>query len=194
MTLPKRRPAFIEGVMVAAVLSISGGSLHLLLRLIASPWEARTLSIAAVGFGYLLYLLWRSPEPAGRISIALLWAGVTLAVLLLIPSWTLPVQLALLWITRVLYLQRGFSAAVLDLGLVMIGLGGGLWAITGTGSLAAAIWSFFLIQAPFAAAGDLLPHHGSAGESSRDPGDDFERAERSAASNLRRLAQADGRR
>ncbi len=151
--------------------------------------EARTLTIAAIGLGYLLYLLWRSPEAVGRISLVLLWAGVTVPVLLLAPHWTLALQLTLLWLTRVLFLQHGFGAALADLLLVVIGLGSGLWAITATGSLAAALWTFFLVQAPFSAAGGLLADPSRRTTADETDDDHFGRAERSAASSLRRLAQ-----
>lgn len=194
MTRPMERPGFFEGVMVAVVLSIAGGGLHVLLRIVAAPAEARTLTIAAIGFGYLLYLLWRSPEAVGRISLVLLWVGVTVPVLLLAPQWTLALQLTLLWLTRVLFLQRGLGATLADLLLVMVGLGGALWAVGTTGSLAAALWAFFLVQAPFSAVGDMLTGTPSSATSATSNDDRFERAERSASQSLRRLAQLSGAR
>jgi hypothetical protein len=178
--------------MVALVLSITGGALHVLLRLVAAPWEARTLSIAAIGLGYGLYLVWRSPIAAGRISLVLLWAVVSVPVLLLAPHWTLPVQLALLWLTRALFWQQGIGAALADLLLIVVGLGGGLWALTATGSLAAALWTFFLVQAPFLAAGSLVSAAPPPSTADTNDEDHFERAERSASASLHRLAQRGG--
>ena len=198
----KQAPGFLEGVAVALVLTVFGGALHVSLRLLIlpvvahgfAPADARLMTIIAISLCYLLYLLWRSRETAGRISIAVLWACASLPVLLLAPDWTLPVQLALLWFTRALFLQRGFSAALADLVLVVVGLGAGLWAIAATGNLAAAIWTFLLVQAPFAVVGNFMP--AADGPENRNPIDDdrFERAERSAQSSLHRLAGAAGRR
>ncbi len=197
-----RAPGFFEGVAVATVLTVFGGATHILLRLLISPGvahgiapaDARLLTIVAISLYYLLYLLWRSPETAGRISMAVLWACVSLPVLLLAPDWTLAVQLALLWLTRALFLQRGFSAVLADLGLVVVGVGAGLWAIAATGSLAAAIWTFLLVQAPFAVVGNFIPAADTPGNPNPIDDDRFERAERSAQSSLHRLAGAAGRR
>lgn len=193
MTQRPSLPGFFEGVMVALVLSLTGGALHVLLRLVATPWEARTLAIAAIGLGYTLYLVWRSPGAVGRVSLPLLWAVVSVPVLLLAPPWTLPAQLALLWLTRTLLLQQGFGAVLADLLLVVIGLGGALWAITATGSLAAALWTFFLVQAPFLAAGGLVASRPGPNTADTSAADRFEHAERSAAASLRRLALLDER-
>ncbi len=153
-----RTPGFIEGVVVAAVLSVVGGALSVLLWVLISPQivqglaasDARLLAIVAISLCYLLYLLWRSQESAGRISMVLLWVGISLPVLLLLPHWTLAFQLALLWLTRSLFLQRGFSAALGDLGLIVVGLGAGrCWPSAPPADLAAAIWTFYLVQAPF---------------------------------------------
>lgn len=207
-----RAPGFIEGVVVAAVLSVVGGALYILLRLLISPQiaqglaasDARLLAIVAISLCYLLYLLWRSQESAGRISMVLLWVGISLPVLLLVPHWMLAVQLAHLWLTRSLFLQRGFSAALGDLGLIVVGIGAGLWAIASTGSLAAAIWTFFLVQAPFGAVGRLIsstltpgnadPTEAELRDNDLTGNDRFERSEQSAAASLRRLANAAGRR
>jgi|GEM_PF-3374001 len=207
-----RAPGFIEGVLVAAVLSVVGGTLHLLLWSLISPRigeglvasDARLLAILATSLCYLLYLLWRSRASAGRISMALLWAGISLPVLLLVPRWTLAVQLTLLWLTRSLFLQRGFSAALGDLALMLVGIGAGAWAIGASGSLAAAIWTFLLVQAPFGAVGGYLSSILTPGNADLADaelvdvdlggGDRFERAEQSAAASLRRLAGAAGRR
>jgi len=194
MTRRVQAPGFFEGVAVAAGMSVAGGALHVLLRVATPPAEARVLTIAAIGFGYLLYLLWRSPHAVGRVSLMLLWAGLTLPLLLLAPHWTLALQLTLLWLTRVLFLQQGVGAALADLLLVVIGLGSGLWAITATGSLAAALWTFFLVQAPFSAVGAILAGSPPSGASDTSEDDPFERAERSAAQSLRRLAQLSGAR
>ncbi|ESQ14067.1 MAG TPA: hypothetical protein DDY14_08970 [Chromatiaceae bacterium] len=192
-----RFPGFFEGVAVAAVLSVTGGALEMLPRLLIPPpighglaaGDARPFAILTVSFCYLLYLLWRSPETAGRISVTMLWVGISLPVLLLAPHWILAVQLVLLWLTRMLFLQRSLSAALADLVLLMVGLGAGFWAIASTASLAAAIWTFLLVQAPFAALGNLMP---AANPDHADPIDDdhFERAERNATASLRRLVSA----
>jgi hypothetical protein len=184
-------PGFLEGVAVAAVAAVAGGSIHALGWLLLGPADSRALALAAVGLGYLVYLLWCSPEPAGRLSVVVAAVAATVMALLLAPAWTLPVQLGLVWLTRSIWLQRGPLAAIADLALVALGLGGALWAIGASGSLAAALWTFFLVQALFpvlgAAAARVMPA-GSGADGTADAGQRFEQAERTAAASLRRLA------
>ncbi len=184
-------PGFLEGVAVAALASLAGGALQTLFRLPLGSGLAGTLTLAVVGLGYLGYLLWRSPEPAGRVTLLLAGGGATAGTLLAAPHWLLALQLGLLWLTRSLLLQRGPIAALADLGLVLLGLGAGLWAIAATGSLAAALWCFFLVQALFPVLDNLGGRRpDTAGPDAHDDGR-FDRAERSATASLRRLAALD---
>jgi hypothetical protein len=179
--MSRSRPGFLEGVVVAVVASLAGGALYRLLAALLGAPDALTSTAAAVGLGYLLYLLQRSDEPAGRISTVLVWLATTAACSVLSPGLVLPVQLALVWVVRALYHQPGLIAAAADLGLVLLGLGAALWALTGTGSLAAALWCFFLVQALFSAIPSPRPSRAVPG-----PDDRFGNAERSAARILRR--------
>ena len=181
-------PGFMEGVAVAALAALAGGAVQVSLWMLLGPGLARAGTLAIVGLGYLAYLLWRSPEPAGRLVLLLVGAAATAGTLLFAPHWSPAVQLAMLWLARALLFQRGPVAALADLGLVLLALGAGLWAITVTGSLAAALWSFFLVQALFPLLGGLVGGRcDSAGADDCDDGR-FERAERSATASLRRLA------
>jgi hypothetical protein len=183
------RPGFLEGVAVAAVASLAGGAVHALLWLLLGPGSARVATVALVGLGYLGYLLWRAPEPAGRLSLLLAGTGITAAALVLAPHWLLAAQLGLLWLARALLLQRGPLAALADLGLVLLGLGAGVWALSASGSLAAALWSFFLVQALFPLLGTLTgPRQPETGAPEGDDDGRFDWAERSAAASLQRLA------
>jgi hypothetical protein len=184
MSTPATRPGFIEGAAVALALSLAGGAAHVLLGVLLP--SAGGLTLALVGLGYLLYLLHRAGHRAGRVSALLLWLLATAGTLAVAPALMVPVQLLLLWTLRALFFQRGPVAALLDLGLVGLGLGAALWAVITTGSLALGLWSFFLVQALFPS----IPAARRRGPAEpRDTGDDpFERAERSAAASLRRLA------
>ena len=183
-------PGFLEGVAVAALASLAGGAAQALLWPLLGGAGARGLTLALVGVGYVFYLLRRSPEPAGRVSLLLVAGAATAGTLVLVPGWLLTVQLGLLWLTRSLLLHRGVLAALADLGLVLLGLGAGLWAITATGSLAAALWSFFLVQALFPTLGVLAARLTPGAPATDGDASDqrFDQAECAAAASLRRLA------
>jgi hypothetical protein len=189
---PAAAPGFLEGVAVAAIASLSGGALLALTGLLLAPTLgpalARTATVAIVGLGYLTYLAWRSPVAAGRMILPLTAGAVSTGTLLLAPVWLLPTQLSVLWLTRVLLHQRGLLAALLDLALILLGLGAGLWAIAATGSTAAALWSFFLVQALFPILRGLPGRVPLDSAPAVDGDDRFDRAARSAASSLRRLS------
>jgi len=179
---------FLPGVAVALVAAIGAGAGWVLLRLALGPAQVLPLLITGLGLGYLLYLLVCTDERIGRVSAVVAWGLISSATLILAPSLALPVQLALLWLLRSLYHQHGPIGAVLDLGLWLLGLGGALWAIQATGSIALAVWTLLLIQALF----PLIPQWtGRRGTRSSDAGspssDHFERAHRDAEASLRRL-------
>jgi len=188
--MTQQRPGFLEGVAVAVLASLAGGALYWLLRLVVATPEALAATLAGLGLGYLLYLLRRAAERVGRITAISIWIVATGACAALAPELLLPLQLALIWLVRALYLQPGLLAAAADLGLLSLGLGAALWALSSTGSLAVALWSFFLVQALFPAAADLLQPR-LAG--TPEPDDRFARAERRASACLRRLASIGSR-
>jgi len=186
-------PGFLEGVAVAAFAGLGGGALLALISLISSPslgpWPARTATFGIVGLAYLAYLAWRSPVAAGRVILPLTGGAVSVGTLLLAPVWLLPVQLGGLWLTRALLHQRGLLAALADLVLILLGLGAGIWAITATGSIAASLWSFFLVQALFPTLRGLDASRSLKCFAPVVDGDiRFDRAAQSAVSSLRRLA------
>jgi hypothetical protein len=186
------RPGFLEGVGVAAVLALAGGALFALLAVAFGQSASASLTVTAVGAAYLGYLCARSSEPTGRVTLALIWAAVSMPVLVLVPALSAAAQPALLWLARVVLLRRGPIGAGAEASLVLIGLGGAIWALTATGSVAAALWTFFLVQALFPAIDGMA----AAGRGVRsrpgsedDTGARFRRAQRSAVSSLERLAR-----
>jgi hypothetical protein len=180
---------FLEGVVVALAVAVGAGAGRVLLRLLFGPEQTLALMITGLGLVYLLYLLARADDRTGRISAVLAWCLISAATLILAPDLALPVQLVLLWLIRSLYHQQGVIGAALDLGLWLLGIGGALWAIQGSGSLALAVWTLLLIQALF----PLIPAWTRPAavdpfDGTIDTGSDrFERALRDAESSLRQL-------
>ncbi len=183
------RPGFLEGALVALTAALGASVLDTAFQLLLVPRAALALTAAALGLGYLLYLLGRGGQRAGRVLPLLLWVPATAAALALWPALMVQaaVQLGLVWLVRVWHFQRGFVAALLDLGLILIGAAAALWAAVHTGSLFLAVWCLFLVQALFGAIPDrpgLCPGR-YAGEFASEPFDAAARAAEAALGRLR---------
>ena len=181
-----KRPGFFEGVLVAFIAALSASLLYSSAILWLSSGSALRLVVILLSLGYAIYLLRRSRMRIGRVTTIGGWAMVSL--LTLTPALSLSTTLLLhggfIWLLRSRYLHASALVALLDLGLVALGLAAAVWATLQSGSLFLAVWSLFLIQAlfiflPNAAA----PHHADTGDA-QDP---FAQAHRSAQSALRRL-------
>jgi hypothetical protein len=179
------RATFLGGVAVAAVLAAAGAAIFSATFNWWSPRFAIRLVVALVGGAYVLYLLARSDERTGRVVTVAVWS--VAAALLAAFANALPLFLighaVLVWLVRALYHQRSTIGALADLGLTALALAAAVAAMRSTGSLFIAIWSFFLIEALFAAIPNVpvRPHASEAVEP-------FERAQHGANAALRRLA------
>jgi hypothetical protein len=185
-----KRPGFFEGVGVALITGIGGGMLFGTLTSIMATGFVLRLLIAAVSGVYLLYLLRRSEEKVGRITTLTAWILISAVIGLLdlgLPLY-LAIHLGLLWLIRSLYFHASLISAFTDLGLVAIGLAAALWAIFETGNLFLGLWSFFLVQALFAA----IPSDWKKSRNPDMPGqtapDPFMHARRIADEALRKLS------
>lgn len=176
------RPTFPEGVAVALVLALAGGLAHFALNLFFPAGFALRAVVTGTGLAYLLYLLHRAPARVGRPTALALWVAMAVAVWPLPWTFQILAHLGALWLVRALYFHGGLAAALADLMLNGLALAAALWAAERTGSLFAALWWFFLVQALFA----LIPdrRHTAAPETGPDR---FQHAHRAAESALRRL-------
>ena len=185
-----KTPGFLEGALTALLAALGASVLFTALRLALAPRAALSVTIAALGLGYLLYLLGRSGQRAGRVLPVLLWVPASLGALALWPGlvWVQAmVQLGCVWAVRVWHFQRGPGAALLDLGLILTGSAAALWAAVHTGSLFLAVWCLFLVQAPFGAIPDRSGPRRDRSGRGKSAGDPFEVAARAAEGALRRL-------
>ena len=140
-----KMPAIVDGVTVAA------GATSLLLGGFVVYGLLFELLLYSATLVYLLYLLRRSRARVGRILVIAGWALASLA------CWVIDIallqqvliQAGIVWLVRSLYFHGSLFSAVLDFGLVSAGLAAAAWAMSNTGSLVAALWSFFLVQALF---------------------------------------------
>ena len=179
------RLGFGEGVLVALTAALLASVVRTALGGWLSPGALAHGLCIGLGLGYGLYLIARSRERAGRVAVPILWAGISLLIVLLNAGLWVQIlaQLGLVWLVRALYHHGRPLAALLDLGLLLLGCLAGLWALEHTGSLFLAIWTLFLIQALFV----LIPGGPDADRRESQTADPFETAERAAERALARL-------
>ncbi len=150
------RPGIFDGLVVALMLALAAGAASLLFGGFIARASLVGIILHAAVLAYLVYLLRRAGARVGKLVVVAAWA------LLAAVNWLLPVPLleqilllaALAWLVRSLYFHASLIGAALDFGLVSTGLAAAAWAVINTGSLAVALWSFFLLQALFC----LIPH------------------------------------
>ncbi len=145
------KPGFIEGVVVALVLCIAGSIGYSIVSVVCNNYDTWRVLIAAISFGYSVYLLGRSLQHTGRIIVTLSWLLMSVAVWLFEPPllhYAL-IHLASLWLIRSLYFHASILSTLLDLGLIALGVAVSFWALIHSGSPLLSLWCFFLVQAVF---------------------------------------------
>ena len=158
-----RKPGVFDGLIVALLIALAAGVASLLFGGFFAQALLIGVVLHAAALAYLVYLLQRARARVGKLITLTAWALLTAV------NWLLPIPLfeqilllaAFIWLVRSLYFHASLISAALDFGLVSVGLAAAAWAAVNTGSLAAALWSFFLLQALFCwipqAAGQAKP-------------------------------------
>ncbi len=188
------RPGFVQGgflagVVIAAVFGFFASAVVATLTPFFGFGSVVRLIIPALGLAYLLYLMSRSESRVGRLTTLSLWS-----VLAAVSWWAAPplplyllIHVAAVWLVRSLYFYSGIVPALMDLGLSALSISASVWALTRSGSVFLAIWTFFLVQALFvvippAVTGKTGPERNTAVEN-----ENFRRARRQADAALRQL-------
>ena len=192
-----KKPGLVDGVTVAMIISLGAGVASLLLGGFIVYALLFELLLYTATLTYLLYLLKRSKARIGRVVVIVGWAVTSLV------CWFFDValleqvliQAGMIWLVRSLYFHGSLFSAALDFGLVSAGLAASAWAMVNTGSLAAALWSFFLVQALFCWLPQLareqtgLGLYGNGQHGATDPSQ-FQSAHRVAEDAVRKLSQS----
>ncbi len=146
-----KSPDFIEGAVIALIISIGGSMLYGFSAAEIPVDSALRLVIALSGFVYIAYLFKKSPRRSGRISAVSVWMLATLLLWFLEPSLLLYLilHMVMIWLFRSLCYHSSLLTSLADLGLSGLALVAGLWAASVAGSLFLSIWAFFLVQALF---------------------------------------------
>src|SRR4051794_16677685 len=146
-----QRPTLLEGVLVALVLSLLAAPLVALLHSLIGSLLAWNAVVVAMAYTYICYLLVQRGRTSGRVTLGLLALIVLLAGIVLDLRLTsmLLLCMALIWGIRSFAYSRSLVSAVLQGVVCVLGCGAALTVYGHSGSLALAIWSFFLVQAAF---------------------------------------------
>lgn len=142
-------PGTLDGIIVAFLISLGAVLAGLLLGGFVPRPTLSVILLSGASLCYLVFLLRRARARVGRIVAGGAWA------ILCLVGWMLQLplfeqillQAVFIWLVRSLYFHGSVFAALLDFGLIAVGLAAGAWAIVNTASFAAALWSFFLVQA-----------------------------------------------
>lgn len=183
-----KKPTFIHGALVAAVLAFVASAVIATFTPFVGFRSVAYLVIPGLAFAYLLYLLRTSEERIGRITVLTLWSALAITTWWFSPPLAiyLLVHVGAIWLVRSLYFYSGVFPSLLDLGLSVTSISAFGWAIERTGSIFLGIWCFFLVQALFV----VIPKSFTKSKATpeRVVGNDrFDQAERQAKQALQKL-------
>lgn len=183
-----KKPAFIHGVFIAAVLAFVASSVIATLTPFVGFLGVVRIVIPALAFAYLIFLFRSSGERTGRLTTLFAWG-----VLALLTWWFSPplgiyvlIHVGAIWLVRSLYFYAGAFPALLDFGLSAISISAFVWAIERTGSIFMGVWCFFLVQALFVAIPRTFTRR-KARSAAPVENDGFERARRQADQALQQI-------
>jgi hypothetical protein len=148
-----KRPGFFQGVIIAAVFGFFASAVVATLTPFLGFGSVIRLIIPALGAAYLFYLMTRSKARVGRVTTLSLWTALAAITWWVAPPFPLYllIHVAAIWLVRSLYFHSGVIPALMDLGLNSLSISACVWALTRSGSVFLAVWTFFLVQALFVA-------------------------------------------
>lgn len=184
-----KRPSFLHGVIVAAVLGFFASAVVATLTPFVGLGAVIRLVIPLLALAYLLYLFSRSRERLGRVTTLTLWGALAVVTWWIAPP--LPLYLLIhvgaIWLVRSLYFYSGVMPALMDLGISALSVSATVWAISRSGSVFLATWCFFLVQALFVAIPITIRSRRADSTSAASDNDTFNNAKRNADKALRQL-------
>jgi hypothetical protein len=184
-------PRLTDGVIIAIAISIGVGVAGFVLAGLIPSTRLFSVLVGLATLAYLIYLLKHSGAKVGKVVAISSW------ILLFAACWMLEVglvkqillQAGVIWLVRSLYFHRSLFSAALDLGLISVGLTSAAWTVNNTGSLATAMWSFFLTQALFFWIPDITAKQSDHPGFASHRQDPFQSAHQIALDAVRKLTQ-----
>ncbi len=145
-----KRPTIIEGILVAALLAGLSIPLMFIARLLFwHPVGVKT-TIACLGALYLMYLLGKTSSYTGKLVPAVVCLlALVLSVAGLMPLGVLLMAVGIVWLFRAFLAYSSIFPAILDAAICVASIGLALSVFSSSFSFAAAVWTFFLVQALF---------------------------------------------
>lgn len=184
-----KRPSFIRGVVVAAILAFFASAVVATLTPFIGLGAVIRIVIPALSLAYLLYLLSSNNERTGRVTTLSVWmvmAVVTWWIAPPLPLYML-IHVGAIWLVRSLYFYSGVLPALMDMGVSTLSISASVWAITRSGSVFLATWCFFLVQALFIAIPPAMQRPRNTRQDTAFENETFEQARRQADQALRQL-------
>ncbi len=184
-----KRPSFIHGVVIAAVLGFFASAVVATLTPFVGFAAVLRLAIPALALAYVLYLLSRSDERVGRVTALSIWGVLAAATWWVAPPLPLYflIHVGAIWLLRSLYFYSGVMPALMDLGLSALSISATVWALTRSGSIFLATWCFFLVQALFVVIPSAVKRPQIEQRNTAVDSENFEHARRQADQALRQL-------
>jgi len=183
-----KRPGFLQGAAVAAVLAFVSAVLVHAIALLNGPVAAGRIAVPVVSLAYIAYLVKSSGQRTGILTTIVAWLAVAGSAWWfgLAPVPFLLLHAGTIWLVRSLYFHGSILAAVADLALCAFAIGALAWSFDRTGSVFLSTWCFFLVNALFAS----IPLHFPAARPQPDVPDTaaFDRARQQAEAALRQIA------
>lgn len=183
-------PGILKGIVFAILASLASGLLLKVLPLALSSATSSSLITMGLSLAYLVFLQRYNDIRRGRVLVFSVW------VILGLTSWLLGLSLveqillniSFIWIVRSLYFHSSITAALLDLVLVIMAAGAGVWAALQTSSPIVAVWCFFLCQSLFGAIPEFSQRSKTDSPLPDTSGDHFQAAHRVAQDAVRKLS------
>jgi hypothetical protein len=146
-----KRHTLVRGIVVAALLAVTGGALHGALTLYFPPAAVLRLTLGLVAAAYVLHIVAYADIRSGRIVVALGWLVCTTLLAVITPPLALfvVIQAMLLWLVRALCCHGSPLPALADFVLSALALAAGIASTRHTGSIMLGLWTVFLVQAFF---------------------------------------------
>lgn len=149
---------FLQGILVALILSLSGWILYWTLLFYFSFTATMNLLIPAMGFCYMLFLSiykydtdaagLRKVYQSGFFTFYALYLVITISMLLWRNSLAMHIlfQLFSIWLFRSVFYQKKFMSMLLDGCLILLSLALTFFIVLRTHNIFLSLWGFFLLQ------------------------------------------------
>ena len=186
-----KRPIILTGIAFAFVVAVFAVPAWWALKTALPFFLAFRLTVLGAYFAYCFYLLKTARSRIGTLTLATvnLVVGMALSSLPVTNSLVVVALVTMVTLNRLLLFQRSLVAVALDGLLSITGLMFAGYLFSKTGSVPAALWSFFLLQSVFVMIPRPSSETGPGVPDESENVDLFVRGQRQAEAALERIVQ-----